>query len=70
MYSIWYQGYETPCGRFRTLTEVRKELAASKKEDKQECRRKFGRAEVEGSKDSYRISAGCNVWSAAGIIEC
>jgi len=69
MYKIWFTGYESPIGNFKTLTEARRELNVYKQEDKIECRQKFGTAQVTGSKDSYRVKFGMNLWSAAGIIK-
>lgn len=68
MYSIQYVGSERPCGNFSTITEARKELNASKKEDKTACRKRFKIAKVTSTKDSYKIEFGCNFYSGASIV--
>lgn len=68
MYSIQYLGSERPAGNFTTITEARKELNASKKEDKTACRKRFKTAKVTSTKDSYKIEFGCNLYSAASIV--
>jgi hypothetical protein len=68
MYSIQYFGYETSTGNFTTLTEARKELNASKREEKAKCRARYKTAKVTSTKDTYKIEFGCNLYSAASII--
>jgi hypothetical protein len=67
MYTILFQGYETGTGHYLTLAKARKALVEFKREDKEECRRKFGRAKVSGNKDIYRVEFGANLFSAGGI---
>ena len=68
MYRIQFFGYQANSGTFSTITAARKVLNGYKKVDKIACHKKFNVATVTCTKDSYKISFGCNLFSAASII--
>jgi len=68
MYTIQFYGYSTAYGVYPTLTKARKELAIYKREDKEYCRKKFGSVHVSGTKDSYQVTFGMNLYSAGSIV--
>ena len=67
-YRIQFFGYEPSPDLYDTLTKARKVLATYKKEDKARCRSRYKSAKVTGTKDSYKIEFGCNLYSAAAIV--
>jgi predicted RNA-binding Zn-ribbon protein involved in translation (DUF1610 family) len=68
MYRIQFFGYQGSSGTFPTITQARKVLKGYKAVDKLTCHTKFKSATVTSTKDSYKISFGCNLYSAAAIV--
>ncbi len=60
-------GYECH-PEFPTLAQARAVLKALQKESLAKCRKRFGSCtRLEADKDSFKITFGCNLWSAAHI---
>jgi hypothetical protein len=68
MFSIQFFGYSSMSGSFSTITQARKVLNGYKRVDRLACRAHFRRAKVTVTKDSYKITIGCNLYSAASIV--
>jgi hypothetical protein len=69
MFVIQFFGFSTGSGTFSTITQARKVLNGYKKVDRIACRRHFKTAKVTITKDSYKITFGCNLYSAAAIVK-
>lgn len=53
---------------FTTLTEARKELQIWKQQDMEACKRSFRMAKLScPSPDTYKVTFGANIYSAASI---
>jgi hypothetical protein len=68
MFIIQFFGYQGSSGNFPTITQARKVLKGYKAVDKLTCRTKFKTVKVTTTKDSYKITFGCNLYSAAAIV--
>jgi hypothetical protein len=53
---------------FSTLREARAELRNSRKSDVAACRRRFGVAQSNSTRDSYRVTFGINLYSSSAIV--
>lgn len=53
---------------FSTLKDARAELRQWRQLDVAACRRRFGVARCETTRDTYRVTFGMNLYSAAGIV--
>jgi hypothetical protein len=70
MYRIQSYGYHGSSEVFSNITKARKALNEQKKEDRIACRARFKSAPVSATKDSYKISNGVSLYSAASIVPC
>jgi hypothetical protein len=69
MFSIQFFGYQGSSGNFSTITQARKVMNGYKAVDRLACRTKFKSATVTYTKDSYKITFGDNLFSAAAIVK-